>query len=398
MPRVYFVPDKMCTMLKLEIKRVHDFFVANGWEVTTSPESADKILCSVCVGWDNLEQESLDALDALAGFGDKVAAIGCVNAIDERRVDAVHRGSRIPSDRMSAAAELIPDAAVRFEDVPEPSTFRSREDYRLYDLTKRYVNIAYGCSFSCSYCLHKVGIGPRRSRPVADIVAQVDELRRGGVRVVVLTGMETGLYGRDLDTDFAALLRAVLALDAEFDVHIAQHHPSGLLHFEDQYVELLSNPRVTDLQLPIQTTSERLLALMNRPPLPPRLADVLRAVALRNPRLVLRTDLIVGFPGETWSEFQDAVAFAADIFDEIAVYRFERKTGLAAERMDEGLGPDEIDRRRDYALETIAASGKLAHNGQQATMDLNELERRRVAQRAAKAAAAGCRLREPLGA
>ncbi len=385
MPTVYFAPDQMCTTLKLELKRVHDFFVANGWSVVSKAEGADRVVCGVCVGWDSLENASLQTLKDHECYGEKVVALGCVSGMDQQRMHDVHTGAVVPSFQVSKAEELIPDAKVRLQDVPEPSTFRSPEDYRRYDLSKRFVNVALGCAFSCAYCLHKVGIGPRRSRTVEHIVDQVKGLVGEGVRTVVLTGLETGLYGREIGTDFVTMLRAVLSVSEDFAVHIAQFHPSGILHHERELVELLGNSRVSDLQIPIQSTSDRMLSLMSRPPLPRGLGDILKEVAKANPRLVLRTDLLIGYPGESYGEFVDSVEFATMHFDEISVYSFEAKRGLPAKELENVVPADEVDRRRIYALKVISERGKLGHCGSQSKLELAGLERLREAQRNAKA-------------
>lgn len=386
MPTVYFAPDKMCTTLKLQTKRLHDYFVANGWLVVDTPANADKIICGVCVGWTSLEMASLQTLKEHAAFGDKVAAVGCVRGLGQELMQKVYAGSPVPSYKLATAEELISNPTVKINDIPEPSTFRSPADYRLYDLSKRFVNLALGCAFNCSYCLHKKGIGERQSRTVEHILQQVEDLvREGGVKTIVLTGLETGMYGRDIGTNFATLLSKVLAGAGNFAIAIGQFHPSGFEHFEDDLTKLFSNARVVDLQVPVQSTSPRLLRLMNRPELPVRLGAILKAIALANSGIVLRTDLIVGFPSESFDEFAGSVDFVAEYFDEISLYCFEPKKGLAAAEVDNVVPRQEIERRRDYAIRILSERGKLSHSGSQKDeLDLAALEQKRENQRKAK--------------
>lgn len=386
MPSVYFAPDKMCTTLKLETKRLHDYFVANGWSVVDQPENADKVICGVCVGWDSLENASIQNLKDHSAFGDKVAAVGCVRGLDPELVKKAHSGSSVPSYKLSTAEELIQNPIVKIHDIPEPSTFRSPTDYRLYDLSKRFVNVALGCAFNCSYCLHKKAIGDRKSRTVEHVLEQVKGIvGEGGVKTIVLTGLETGLYGREIGTNFSTLLKNVLDAEGDFEIAVGQFHPSGFEHFEAELIKLFSNPRVVDLQVPIQSTSSRLLGLMTRPALPSRLDQILKEVAIANHGLVLRTDLIVGFPSESFDEFSDTVDFAAEYFDEISIYCFESKNGLAAAEMDNIVPKQEIERRRDYAIKILSERGKLSHCGSQKDeLDLVGLEQKREDQRKSK--------------
>ena len=386
MPTVYFAPDKMCTTLKLETKRLQDYFVANGWSVVDQPENADKIICGVCVGWSSIENASLQSLKDYSVFGDKVAAVGCVEGLDPELVKKVDPGRSESLYKLSLAEELIQNPIVNIDKIPEPSTFRSPADYRLYDLSKRFVNVALGCSFNCSYCLHKKSIGDRKSRTLDHILEQIKFLvEEGGVKTIVLTGLETGMYGREIGTNFPSLLNKVLDSEGNFDIAVGQFHPSGFEHFESELTDLFSNPRIVDLQVPIQSTSSRLLALMNRPSLPSRIGQVLKEISTVNPGIVLRTDLIVGFPSESFEEFSNSVDFAAEYFDEISIYCFESKKGLAAAKVESIVPKQEIERRKYFAIKVFSERGKLFHSGSQKDeRDLDGLEQKRENQRKSK--------------
>jgi len=376
----------MCTTLKLETKRLQDYFVANGWSVVDQPENADKIICGVCVGWSSIENASLQSLKDYSVFGDKVAAVGCVEGLDPELVKKVDPGRSESLYKLSLAEELIQNPIVNIDKIPEPSTFRSPADYRLYDLSKRFVNVALGCSFNCSYCLHKKSIGDRKSRTLDHILEQIKFLvEEGGVKTIVLTGLETGMYGREIGTNFPSLLNKVLDSEGNFDIAVGQFHPSGFEHFESELTDLFSNPRIVDLQVPIQSTSSRLLALMNRPSLPSRIGQVLKEISTVNPGIVLRTDLIVGFPSESFEEFSNSVDFAAEYFDEISIYCFESKKGLAAAKVESIVPKQEIERRKYFAIKVFSERGKLFHSGSQKDeRDLDGLEQKRENQRKSK--------------
>jgi MiaB/RimO family radical SAM methylthiotransferase len=375
---VYFSDDDMCTTKKLEMRRIQDFFRLNSWDVTRDPDKADIVICVTCSGWEKLEQKSLETLKGLQYLGDKVIALGCVTDVNPDGVKQVHAGRCISSLQLDKVSELIPNPKVKFEEVPEPSVFRTKEDYRLYDLTKRFVNIAGGCSFACSYCPHKVGLGSRISRTEEHILKQIEGLVAEGVRIVVLTGMETAYYGLDIKTDYPNLLKKVLDFSNVYEVHVSQFHPAGILKYYNRLLPLLQNERVTDIQIPIQTTSDRLLKLMNRPPGTERIGEFLCEVKKRNKVAVLRTDIMVGFPSETMEELDKTLNFVTGVFDEIAVYGFEMRKGLAAEKlMDQSFSKEEIERRVAYGAKIVEERGVMAHGGQQADVSLIEIENRK---------------------
>jgi len=385
MSLVYFSDDDMCTTKKLEMRRIQDFFRLNSWDVTRDPDKADMVICPTCSGWEKLEQKSLETLKGLQYLGDKVIALGCVIDVNPDSVRQVHAGRCIASLQLDKIAELIPNPKVKFEEVPEPSVFRTKEDYRLYDLTKRFVNIANGCSFACNYCPHKVGLGPRVSRAEGRIMKQIEGLVAEGVRIVVLTGMETAFYGLDIKTDYPNLLKKVLDFSNSYEVHVSQFHPAGILKYYDRLLPLLQNERLTDIQIPIQTTSDRLLKLMNRPPVTDKIGEFLREVKKKNQVAVLRTDIMVGFPSETMEELDETLKFVTEVFDEVAVYGFEMRKGLAVEKlMDQSFSKEEIERRVAYGAKIVEARGAMAHGGQQADVSLIEIEKRKQAMRDAK--------------
>lgn len=385
MSLIYFADDDMCTTKKLEMRRIQDFFTLNGWEVTRDPDKADMVICPTCSGWEKLEQKALETLKGLQYLGDKVIALGCVTDVNPDGVKQVHAGRCISSLHLDKIAELIPNPKVKLEAVPEPSVFRTKEDYRLYDLTKGFVNIASGCSFACSYCPHKIGLGSRISRTEEHILKQIEGLVAEGVRIVVLTGMETAFYGLDIKTDYPNLLQKVLDFHHGYEVHVAQFHPLGILKYYDRLLPLLQNERVTDIQIPIQTTSERLLKLMNRPPGTDKIGEFLREVKKKNRVAVLRTDIMVGFPSETMEELDETLNFVTEVFDEVAVYGFEMRKGLAAEKlMDQSFSKEEIERRVAYGAKIVEERGAMAHGGQQADVSLIEIENRKQAIRDAK--------------
>ena len=385
MPLVYFSDDDMCTTKKLEMRRAQDFFVLNGFGVTKDPDSADIIICVTCSGWEKLELKSLETLKNLQYLGDKVIAVGCVTDVNPSGVKNVHAGKCISSLQLDKIAELIPDPKVKFEEVPEPSGFRTKEDYRLYDHTKRYVNIASGCSFACSYCPHKIGLGPMVSRTEDIILKQIEGLIAKGVRIVVLTGMETAYYGLDIKTDYPNLLKKVLDLDQSYEVHVAQLHPIAVTKYYDRLLPLLQNLRVTDIQIPIQTTSDRLLKLMHRPPGTSKIGGFIREIKTKNKVAVLRTDVMVGFPSESMEELDKSLEFVTEVFDEVAVYGFEMRKGLAAEKLlDHAFSKEEIKYRVAYGTGIVERRGLMAHGGQQSHVSLIEIERRKQAIRDAK--------------
>jgi ribosomal protein S12 methylthiotransferase len=283
---------------------------------------------------------------------------------------------------------LFPEFEIPLDDIPAQSTFRRREDYRDYDLSKRFINIAEGCSFSCTFCTHKPGLGPRRSRPLDDILSQISKCVEEGVKIVNLMGMETALYGIEVGSSYPEMLRKILDFSDTYEVHVAQFNPHGIHLYYDELLPLLQNTRVSDIQIPIQSTSTKLLGMMNRKNFSKEVGTFMSAVRAANRRAVLRTDLIVGWPTETEEERRASLDFAGRHFDEIAVYTIELSPDLPAWKyQDQAFSSEELARILAESRDFLKAYDVVVHSGQQDDNTMTSAEEKRKKLRMQKASA-----------
>ena len=143
--------------------------------------------------------------------------------------------------------KIFPQLVVGLDQIPAQSEFRKRSDYRDYNPKRKFVNIAEGCSFACSFCTHKPGLGPRRSRTLSDIMSQIDEAIEDEAEIVHLMGMETALWGIDL--------KSVIPSSSKVSWMLVVSSRSMLLNFNhtdsnygQELAEELSN-KVVDIQI-----------------------------------------------------------------------------------------------------------------------------------------------------
>ncbi len=389
--KFFITDDDMCTTQKLNLARVQKWLEANGNTVVASAEEADKLLCMTCNGWSLLEQASYDRIAKYAAdYSDRMIVMGCVNDSHPEKVRAIWPGPTVRTNSsttysFSEIEDLFPGFKVRLADIPAQSVFRRKEDYRDYSLSKRFINIAEGCAFSCSFCTHKPGLGARRSRPLDEILGQIGQCVREGVRVVNLMGMETAMWGIEFGNNYAGLLRAVLEFDDSYEVHVAQFNPTGIHRYYDDLLPLFQNKRVSDIQTPIQSTSSRLLKMMNRKNHSDRVGPFMKAVRESNPRVILRTDLIVGWPTETREEWLASLDFAGEHFDEIAIYTIELSPDLPAWKYQkDAFSSEKLEVIRKESAAHLAARypNVVVHSGQQDDNTMKLAEDKRKALRA----------------
>jgi ribosomal protein S12 methylthiotransferase len=283
---------------------------------------------------------------------------------------------------------LFPDFEIKLADVPAQSVFRRKEDYRDFNLSKRFINIAEGCAFSCTFCTHKPGLGNRRSRPLDDIMMQIEQCVREDVKIINLMGMETSLYGIDVGSSYPELLRAVLEYDESYQVHVAQFQPQGIYRYYDDLLELFKNKRVTDIQVPIQSVSARVMKMMNRRELSQYVGPFMKEVRAVNTRAILRTDVIIGWPTETEEERLASLDFAGQHFDEVALYSIELHPDLPAWKYAaDAFSPEELVRiRRESVAYMSDKYGIVVHSGQQEDNMMKDAEQKRMKLRELRAA------------
>ncbi|HTY70239.1 MAG TPA: radical SAM protein [Alphaproteobacteria bacterium] len=394
--KFFITEDDMCTTQKLNLARVQKWIEANGGSVVEQPEAADRILCMTCNGWELLEQRSYERIKDLdSRFHDKMVVMGCVVDSHPGKVKAIYTGPTVRTRSegplsFAAIQDLFPEFRIPLTDIPAQSVFRRKEDYRDYNLSKRFINISEGCAFSCTFCTHKPGLGPRRSRPVDDILTQVRKCVDEGVKVINLMGMETALYGVEVGSSYPALLRQLLELSDTYEIHVAQFNPHGIHKYYDELLPLFQNVRVSDIQIPIQSTSTRLLKMMNRQNHTEEVGPFMRAVREANRRAVLRTDLIVGWPTETKEERLASLDFAGEHFDEIATYTIELSPDLPAWKyQDKAFSSAELRAILTESREYLKRFNVVAHSGQQDDSAMASAEEKRKQLRARKAQLVG---------
>ena len=385
--RFFITDDDMCTTQKLNLARVQKWIEANGHTVVEDVDVADKVLCMTCNGWSLLEEASYDRIKAYSSnYADKMIVIGCLNDAHPEKVKEIWNGPtvRTAGDKPYSFAqieELFPEFTVRLQNIPAQSVFRRKEDYRDYNLSKRFINISEGCAFNCTFCTHKPGLGQRRSRPMDEILLQIKKCVEDKVRIINLMGMETSLYGTDVGTNYPKLLKAVLDFNDSYEVHVAQFQPDGINRYYDDLLPLFQNKRVSDIQTPIQSTSPRVMKMMNRSEYSHKIGPFMRDVRKLNPRAILRTDLIIGWPTETEEERLATLDFAGKHFDEIALYSIELSPARPAWKFkDDAFSEEKLAEIRRSSVEYINSRypDVVVHSGQQDDNTMNLAESKRM--------------------
>jgi tRNA-2-methylthio-N6-dimethylallyladenosine synthase len=354
-PGKFHIKTFGCQMNEYDSDRMADLLRAcAGMEQTGEPEQADVILFNTCSIREKAEEKVFSDLGRvrplkLANPGLLIAVGGCVAsqegaAILKRApyVDVVfgpqtlHRLPQLlEARRASGRAQLdisFPEIE-KFDRLPAPHTVSS----------SAYVSIMEGCSKYCTFCVVPYTRGEEVSRPLADVLRDIQALAAQGVKEVTLLGQNVNAYrgpGEDGDTvDFAFLLQAIAALDGIARIRYTTSHPREMTQrLIDVYA---TTPKlVSHLHLPVQSGSDRILAAMKRGHTVLEYKSIIRRVREARPDICITSDFIVGFPGETEQDFEATMRLIDEIgFDNSFSYLYSPRPGTpAAELRDDTPG------------------------------------------------------------
>ena len=203
--------------------------------------------------------------------------------------------------------------------------------------TRAWVSIMYGCNNFCSYCIVPYVRGRERSRDPEQIIAEVRQLAAEGYKEITLLGQNVNSYGKDLGTgyDFADLLAALDEIPGDYLIRFMSSQPKDASFKLFDTMARCSHV-AKQLHLPVQSGSDRVLRAMNRPYDKARYLELITYARKVMPELVLTSDVIIGFPGETEEEAMETVALVEQVrFDALFTFIFSPRPGTPAAKMDD---------------------------------------------------------------
>ncbi|MDD7804386.1 MAG: tRNA (N6-isopentenyl adenosine(37)-C2)-methylthiotransferase MiaB [Endozoicomonas sp. (ex Botrylloides leachii)] len=366
MAKKLFIKTHGCQMNEYDSARMADLLgETHTLELTDSPEEADVVLINTCSIREKAQEKLFHQLGRWKRLkknnpGVIIGVGGCVasqegDAIRKRapHVDVVFGPQtlhRLPEMIDASKANHIPVVDVTFPEIekfdrlPEPSV----------DGPSAYVSIMEGCSKYCTYCIVPYTRGAEVSRPMDDVIAECLGLAEKGVREVNLLGQNVNAYRGSKDDgtecDLAELITVVAAIDGIDRIRFTTSHP---MEFSQSLIDVYADvPKlVSHLHLPVQSGSDRVLALMKRDHTTLEYKSKIRKLRKIRPNLSLSSDFIVGFPGETDKDFEDTMGLIADIgFDASFSFIFSRRPGTPAADMADDV-PESTKKQRLQILQ-----------------------------------------------
>ncbi|MFZ9697375.1 MAG: tRNA (N6-isopentenyl adenosine(37)-C2)-methylthiotransferase MiaB, partial [Ilumatobacteraceae bacterium] len=370
----YVVRTHGCQMNEHDSERIAGLLEADGYSRASSDDEADVIVVNTCCIRENADMRLYGQLGWLKSWKDEapgrqIVVSGCLSQKDKDVVlqkagwvdvvmgtHNVHRTAELLREsRASGPIVEILDEAVVDDHAMFPSALPARRETTY----NAWVTIQIGCDNSCAFCIVPAVRGREMSRPFAEIVDEVRVLAGQGVTEVTLLGQNVNSYGRDLQLArrregeeaslrplFADLLREVGAVDGLRRVRFTSPHPKDMR--PETFVAMAETSTVCEhLHYPLQSGSDRVLALMHRGYTADRYLERLAEARRTIHDLAVSTDIIVGFPGETEDDFERTLEVAAEAeYDYAYTFIFSPRDGTeAATLVDHFVDPAVISER-----------------------------------------------------
>lgn len=343
MPRpTVFIETYGCQMNVSDTELMLGKLADAGYDAVDVPDGADVILLNTCAIRDHAEQRVIGRLGELKRHMKPDTVMGVTGCMAQRL------GPRLLESAKHVSLVIGPDGYRSLPSLVEgarqgrrvaATTFDLEEHYedftpRRFDKVKAWIPVQRGCDYKCTYCIVPTTRGSERSRKLADVVRETEQVVSEGITEVVLLGQTVNSYF-DGTHDFADLLRAIGTVPGIRRLRYTSPHPND---FSDRVIAAMAEtPTVCEhVHLPMQSGSTRTLKRMLRRYTREGFMDCVARLRAAIPSIVLTTDIIVGFPGETDEDFEETLSACREIgFMDAFTFKFSAREGTPATRMPE---------------------------------------------------------------
>lgn len=365
-----------CAKNLVDTENMLGFLAEKGCEFVSEPENADIIIVNTCAFIGDAKEESINTILDMARYKDEgscslLIVTGC---LAERYHDDIRRelpevDAIVGTGDFAKICEVI-EQARSGESV---CLYGHSEDFVLSGMPRivttqshsAYLKIAEGCDNKCTYCVIPSLRGKYRSRTIEDITQEASRLAQSGVRELILIAQDTTCYGSDLYGSYklAELLLKLCEIDGIEWIRVHYCYPEGIT---DELLDAMaSNKKILHyFDIPIQHASDKILKKMGRNTNKNALLSLIYKIRDKISDAVIRTSLIVGFPGETAADFDELCDFVRETrLDRVGVFTYSKEENTPAAKLDSQIDKRTKERRRDKLM-SIAQEISLEKNNE----------------------------------
>lgn len=368
--KFYMYNNGTCTRVKLYGVDVNNLFIVNGYEEVEKEENADYVIINTCSFLKSKEEyfyRFIRDVDNRLNDKQRIIVIGCLPSIirDElldindkmllfgRDLSEIKKHFKFKKDIVTRATSVSDKLNFSKNLLYQFNRFilhSKHIEYRLKREKVCYLQISSGCRGRCTYCSEKFTT-KLKSRPLNDILEAINDGISRGYSLFGLNSDDASAYGKDIDSSLEELLTEVVKIKDDIYFSIPEFNPNGL---SDKVIECLKDKKFLYITVPMQSGSQRILDLMERPYKIDDVIKRIKRVKKNNKKLKINTHVIVGFPGETEEDFMKTKEIlSSGLFDRVKVFMYNERPNTKAALMD-GKVPESVKvRRRNELLEVM---------------------------------------------
>ena len=339
-----------CRLNQAEIETMARQFRAVGHEIVASAEVADMAVLNTCAVTNDAASVSRGKIRQIARAGvGEIIATGCWATLQPGQVYELPNVVQVvTNDRKE---NLVSDALNLPEHTFDLEPISRQPLPGLHRRTRAFIKVQDGCDNHCTFCITTVARGEGRSRPIPEVIRDIQSALDGGTKEIVLTGVHLGSWGYDFDKHLKDLIRTILDETDVPRLRLSSLEPWDL---DEDFFSLWKDKRLMPhLHLPLQSGCESTLKRMVRKTTPASFHKLVSSARDVIPSVAITTDIISGFPGETDDEFAESLAFVQEMnFAGGHVFTYSPRPGTGAARMKGPVRP-EVRKKRNHILHDV---------------------------------------------
>lgn len=317
------------------------YYKEKGYEIVNNPEEAEILVINTCGFIESAKKEAIDTILEMADYKSKnckkLIVTGC---LVERYKEELEK--------------TLPEVDL-FIPIKEYDKIFDKLDYMKRTITTgknyAYLRIADGCSNYCTYCAIPYIRGPLKSRTLEDVLEEAKRLSKEGYKEIILVAQDTARYGMDIysESKLVELLKELCKLDFKW-IRFLYAYPEMIT---DELIDVVANNEkiCNYFDIPIQHISDTVLKRMGRKSNGASIREVIKKIRNKIPDVVIRTSLIVGFPGEKESDFDELYSFVKETkFERLGVFKYSKEEGTPAVKLKEQIPEERKEERYDQIM------------------------------------------------
>ncbi len=349
-----------CKVNQYESSAIERLFAEKGYEITDFDHHADVYVINTCTVTHMGDRKSRQLIRRATRLNPDATIVvtGCYAQTAPGEILNIPGVDIIVGTRdRSKIVELV-EGALKGEgpvnavtDIMSADTFEELPPALLQNRVRAFLKIQEGCDNYCSYCIVPYARGPLRSRSMESILEETKKLLDQGYKEIVLTGIHTGAYGKDVsgELNLAVLVQKISRLDGLCRLRLSSLEPQDV---DYDLIDVLASSPVAcrHLHLPLQSGDDRVLERMRRRYTTEHFVNLVEKIRHSMPGVAITSDIMVGFPGETEENFENSINFVREIrFADLHVFKYSPRRGTAAASFKNQV-PAEIKEKRSKRL------------------------------------------------